>query len=300
MDRDLNHSAGVAAAGPDTNIIEVKKHNVENKRQGSRLGNNHGIISAGGNQSLARGLTILTLFAEENGELGVRDIARRLDISVTITHRLVRTLSELGFLEQNPETQRYRIGFKAFDVGNSYLRFNSLETIAAPELSMLAHDHQLNSFLGIIEGKSVIYLMTMQSSAPITVRSVPGTRAPLHSTAIAKAILADLSDAAILKALGPGPLEAVTSHTRTAPLEILKDIREVRRKGYAISDEEYVDGVLTIGAAIRDRAGLAIAGISGSVPRHLHKNSDTPRIGKLLIEVAARISRALGAPPRRP
>jgi DNA-binding IclR family transcriptional regulator len=206
----------------------------------------------------------------------------------------VRTLSALGFLEQNPATQRYRIGFKAFDVGNSYLRFNNLETIAARELSLLANDHQLNTFLGIIEGNSVIYLMTMQSSAPITVRSVPGTRAPLHSTAIAKAILADLPDDAILNVLGPGPLEAVTSHTKTDPLEILKDVHDVRRKGYAISDEEYVDGVLTIGAAIRDRTGLAIAGISGSVPRHLHKNSDTPKIGKLLIEVAARISIALG------
>jgi DNA-binding IclR family transcriptional regulator len=254
------------------------------------------IISAGGNQSLARGLTILALFAEESDELGVRDIARRLNISSSITHRLVRTLAELGFLEQNPATQRYRIGFKAFEVGNTYLRFNNLETIAARELSALANDHQLNTFLGIIEGNSVVYLMTMQSSAPITVRSAPGTRAPLHSTAIAKAMLADLSDDAVLKVLGPGPLKAVTSHTKTDPLAILKEVRDVRRKGYAISDEEYVDGVLTIGAAIRDRAGLAIAGISGSVPRRLHKNSDTPKIGKLLTEAAARISRALGAP----
>jgi DNA-binding IclR family transcriptional regulator len=205
----------------------------------------------------------------------------------------------MGFLQQNPETQRYRIGSKAFEVGNSYLRFNNLETIAARELSVLADVHQLNTFLGIIEGNTVVYLLTMQSSGPITVRSVPGTRAPLHSTAIAKAILTDLSDDEILKVLGPGPLEAVTPHTKTDPLAILKDIHEVRRKGYAISDEEYVDGVLTIGASVRDRTGLAIAGISGSVPRQLHKNSDTPRIGKLLIEAAARISKALGAPSHK-
>ncbi|MEN3366443.1 MAG: hypothetical protein V7606_3717 [Burkholderiales bacterium] len=268
---------------------------MENKQQGI----NNDIISAGGNQSLARGLAILGLFAEESGELGVRDIARRLDISSSITHRLVRTLSEMGFLQQNPETQRYRIGSKAFEIGNTYLRFNNLETIAARELSVLADVHQLNTFLGIIEGKTVVYLLTMQSSGPITVRSVPGTRAPLHSTAIAKAILADLSDDEILKVLGPGSLEAVTPHTKTDPLAILKDIHEVRRKGYAISDEEYVDGVLTIGASVRDRTGLAIAGISGSVPRQLHKNSDTPRIGKLLIEAAARISKALGAPSHK-
>jgi DNA-binding IclR family transcriptional regulator len=258
------------------------------------------IISVGGNQSLARGLGILALIAQEGGELGVREIARRLALSSSIVHRLVRTLCEMGFLEQNLATQRYRIGFTAFDVGNSYLRYYNLESIAARELSVLANVHQLNAFLGVIQGNSVVYLITMQSSAPITVRSVPGTRAPLHSTAIAKAILADWPDDAILSLLGRGPLQAVTSHTKTSAREILQDIHDVRRKGYALSNEEYVEGVLTVGAPIRDRSGLAVAAISGAVPRHLHKNSDTARIGKLVMEAAARISAALGAPSQQP
>jgi DNA-binding IclR family transcriptional regulator len=257
-------------------------------------------IPAGGNQSLARGLGILALLAQEEGELGIRDLGRRMGISSSIVHRLVRTLCEMGFVEQNVSTQRYRIGFKAFDVGNSYLRFHSLETIAARELSALANEHQLNAFLGIIQGNDVVYLMTMQSSSIITIRSAPGTRAPLHSTAIAKAILIDWPDDAILELLGREPLAAVTSHTKTKPMEILKDIHEARRRGYAVSDEEYVEGVLTIGAPIRDRSGLAIAAISGAVPRHLHKSSDTARIAKLVMLAAARISVGLGAPLQRP
>jgi len=267
---------------------------MEEKEQG------HGgdIIAAGGNQSLARGLSILALISQEEGEVGVRDIARRMGISSSIVHRLVRTLSDMGYLEQNLSTQRYRIGFKAFDVGNSYLRFHNLESIAARELAVLANEHQLNAFLGIIQGSAVVYLMTMQSSAPITIRSAPGTRAPFHSTAIAKAILADWPDEAILKLLGRGPLQAVTSRTKTKPTEILKDIHDARRRGYAISDEEYVEGVLTIGAPVRDRSGLAIAAISGAVPRHLHKSSDTARVASLVMQAADRISAALGAPRR--
>ena len=258
---------------------------------------NH-IIAAGGNQSLARGLGILALLAQEGGEMGIRDIGRRLDISTSIVHRLVRTLSETGFVEQNAATQRYRIGFKAFDVGNSYLRFHNLESLAAAELSKLANEHQLNAFLGVIQGDAAVYLITMQSSAPITIRSVPGTRAPLHTTAIAKAIMADWPDDAILNLLGQRRLEAVTPHTRTDPQEILKDIRAARRKGYAVSDQEYVEGVLTIGASIRDRSGLTIAAISGAVPRHLYRNSDIGRIGNLVMQAADRISAALGAPSR--
>jgi DNA-binding IclR family transcriptional regulator len=260
---------------------------------------NSSITPAGGNQSLARGLGILALLAQEEGELGIRDIARRVGISSSIVHRLVRTLCEMGFVEQNVSTQRYRIGFKAFDVGNSYLRFHNLETIAARELAALANEHQLNAFLGIIQGSAVVYLMTMQSSSPITIRSAPGTRAPFHSTAIAKAILADWPDDAILKLLGREPLVAVTSHTKTQPMEILKDIHDARRRGYAVSDEEYVEGVLTIGAPIRDRSGLAIAAISGAVPRHLHKSGDTARIARLVMQAAARISAGLGAPGLR-
>jgi DNA-binding IclR family transcriptional regulator len=257
------------------------------------------IISAGGNQSLARGLGILALLAQEE-ELGVRDMARRVGISSSIVHRLVRTLCEMGFVEQNVSTQRYRIGFKAFDVGNSYLRFHNLETIAARELSSLANEHRLNAFLGIIQGNAVVYLMTMQSSSTVTIRSAPGTRAPLHSTAIAKAILTDWPDDAILKLLESEPLAAVTPHTKTRPMDILKDIHAARRRGYAVSDVEYVEGVLTIGAPIRDRSGLAIAAISGAVPRHLHKSSDTARIARLVMLAAARISTGLGAPLQRP
>jgi DNA-binding IclR family transcriptional regulator len=83
-------------------------------------------------------------------------------------------------------------------------------------------------------------------------------------------------------------------------MDILKDIHAARRRGYAVSDEEYVEGVLTIGAPIRDRSGLAIAAISGAVPRHLHKSSDTARIARLVMLAAARISTGLGAPLQRP
>ncbi|WP_332816001.1 IclR family transcriptional regulator [Ramlibacter sp.] len=254
------------------------------------------MIKGGGNQSLARGLEILSQLARDEEGVGVRDLARQLNLSPSITHRLVKTLAEFGFLEQDEATQRYRIGHRAFEVGNTYLRHNSLETVAPPIVRALAQEHQLNAFIGVMRGRHIVYTMVFASSAPVAVMSSPGTRAPLHTMAQGKAILADQPDDAILELLGPEPYPKLTETTITRGADFLKDVAECRKRGYATGDGEFVPGVFNIAAAIRDRSGAAVAALSGSLPRHLHRRSDTPKIAKSIVEAAQRISRALGAP----
>ncbi|WBY00543.1 IclR family transcriptional regulator [Ramlibacter tataouinensis] len=254
------------------------------------------MIKGGGNQSLARGLQILGHLGRDNEGIGVRDLARQLDLSPSITHRLVKTLTEFGFLEQDAATQRYRIGHRAFEVGNTYLKYNSLETVAPAIVKPMAQEHQMNAFIGVMRGRHIIYTMVFTSSAPVAVTSAPGTRAPLHTLAQGKAILADQPDDAILELLGPEPYAQFTPTTITRGADFLRDVAECRRRGYATGDGEFVPGVFNVGAAIRDRSGAAIAALSGSVPRHLHRLSDTPKLARPIVEAAQKISRALGAP----
>lgn len=254
------------------------------------------MIKGGGNQSLARGLEIVACLAQENEGVGVRDLARQMDLSPSIAHRLVKTLSEYGFLEQDPTTQRYRIGHRAFEIGNTYLRHHSLETIAPAIVKPLALEHQFNAFIGILRGRHIVYTMGFPSSAPVVAVSAVGTRAPLHSMAQAKAILADQPDDVILELLGPEPFTPLTDMTITRGAAFLKDVEECRKRGYATADSEFVPGVFNIAAAIRDRSGAAIAALSGSVPRHLHRLAETPKLARPIVEAAAKISRALGAP----
>jgi DNA-binding IclR family transcriptional regulator len=254
------------------------------------------MIKGGGNQSLARGLEILTHLPTDDEGVGIRDLARQMNLSPSIAHRLVKTLTEFGFLEQDASTQRYRIGHRAFEVGNTYLRHNSLETVAPPIVKALAQERQINAFIGVMRGRHIVYTMAFASSAPVAAISTPGTRAPLHTMAQGKAILADQPDDAILELLGPEPYPKLTDTTITNGVDFLKDVAECRRRGYATADGEFVAGVFNIAVAIRDRSGAAIAALSGSVPRHLHRLSDTPRVAKPIMEAAAKISRALGAP----
>jgi DNA-binding IclR family transcriptional regulator len=254
------------------------------------------MIKGGGNQSLARGLEIVAHLAHESEGVGVRDLARQMDLSPSIAHRLVKTLTEYGFLEQDADTHRYRIGHRAFEIGNTYLRHHSLETIAPPIVKPLTREHQINAFIGVMRGRHIVYTMSFISAAPVGAVSAVGSRAPLHSMAQAKAILADQPDDVILELLGPEPFAQLTETTITNSADFLRDVAECRRRGFATADGEYVPGVYNIAAAIRDRSGEAIAALSGSVPRHLHRLADTPKLARPIMEAAARISRALGAP----
>ena len=79
-------------------------------------------------QSVARALNVLELLSG-NGSLGVREIARRMEISPTIVHRLISTLASTGYVEQAPDTHKYRIGYRAFRIGCSFLSQNDLDRV---------------------------------------------------------------------------------------------------------------------------------------------------------------------------
>ena len=93
---------------------------------------------AGLNQSLARGLLILKTIADSQGEVGVRELGRLLDIDKSIVSRLLITLAEHGFIEQNPVTRRYSIGTIAFEIGQRNPQFSHLQTTAYDDLQRLS------------------------------------------------------------------------------------------------------------------------------------------------------------------
>jgi DNA-binding IclR family transcriptional regulator len=246
------------------------------------------------NQSLARGLTILEAFSRETPELGVREIARLCGIGRTVAHRLVQTLAARGFLEQNPETLRYRIGARAFEVGHQYATASGVEDAALPILRALTKDHELNAYLGVLRGDHVVYLVALQSRGPIVIRATPGSRTHLHSTALGKVLLAAEPEARARALLAGGPLPRLTRATRVDARAVLAELAEVRRRGWALSDEENIAGVLAVGAPVRDRSGRVIAAVSGACPRYLTPDDRVAAIADVIVDAAARVSRSLG------
>lgn len=247
-----------------------------------------------GSQSLERGLDILEMIEAESGDIGVRELARRLGLSPTIVQRLVSSLAVRGYIEKNLETSRYRLGHRSMILGASGERGVDYAATARRELDRLAHEHHLNGFVAVLRGGRAIYLLAVQAESPVAIRVSLGSEMPLHSTAAGKVLLASLDDGEARKLVGRAKLAAITPHTITDPAALIASLAKVRRQGYATVVEENIPGVLSVGAPITDRGGNAVAALSVAFPKYLESGLTLQGSIPLVTAAALRISRALG------
>ena len=249
-----------------------------------------------GSQSLERGLDILELIEAEGAELGVRELARRAELSPTIVQRLISSLALRGYIEKNSETSRYRLGHRSLSLGASSERTFDYALSARRELELLSRDHALNGFVSVLRGGRAIYVLAVQADGPIAIKVNPGSEMPLHSTSAGKVLLAALPDAEARKLVGHRRLVAITPHTVTDPAALLSSLPKVRRQGFATVNEENIPGVLSVGAPIRDRNGQVVAALSVAFPKYLDSGLTLAGVEPLVTQAAQRVSRSLGMP----
>jgi DNA-binding IclR family transcriptional regulator len=250
-----------------------------------------------GSQSLERGLDILEMIEAEGAELGVRELARRADLSPTIVQRLISSLAHRGYVEKNGDTARYRLGHRALSLGASSERAFDYAAAARRELEQLSRDHALNGFVSVLRGGRAVYVLAVQADGPIAIKVHPGSEMPLHSTSAGKVLLAALPETEARKILGNRKLAAITPHTITDPAAVLAVLGKVRRQGFAMVNEENIPGVLSIGAPIRDRTGQVVAALSVAFPKYLDSGLTLASVEPLVTGAAQRVSRSLGMPP---
>lgn len=246
------------------------------------------------NQSLERGIAILNLLDAQAGQIGIREMARTLALSPAIVQRLANTLTQAGYLEQMPETRRYKLGYRSLLLGAALRRDDRLLVTASDELRRLADEHRLNGYLGVLRDGNVIYLHCAQSSGPIAVRIMPGARADPHSTAMGKALLADLTPQGVALVVGAPPYPRMTANTITDAAALADELAEIRRDGVAYSREEHLPGVISIGTVIRDMAGKVVAAISVAFLSSERGEAEWPRITTMVLDAARRCSQSLG------
>lgn len=246
------------------------------------------------NQSVARAIAALNILAASTTPLGVRELARQLDVAPSIAQRLVRTLSNAGFIEQIEETSRYTIGYRAFLVGNAFIGQSSIHSVVMPELYALA-DQQINGFLGVLRDRAVVYLANVQSTGPIALTHRPGSQTYLHSTSLGKALLAEMTDQQIRALLGSDPLPRLTNTTKVTVNQLLAEMKSIRSQGYALNEEENRVGVFSVGAVVRDASNRVIGALSGGVPSAILNKKERTRIIGLVVQAAKNASRRLGA-----
>jgi DNA-binding IclR family transcriptional regulator len=245
------------------------------------------------NQSVRRALDVLDVLAGSLEPIGVRELARTLGFAPSIAQRLLITLANAGYVEQKGVGSRYVIGYKSFQVGNTFLTQNSFLSLVMPELESLAN-LDITGFLGVLRQSIVVYLATVQGNGPIAVKRQLGSISHPHSTALGKALLSEYSDAEVTVLLPP-TLPQLTKNTTVSLDALLAELAQIRKKGYALNDQENRVGVFSVGAVIRDATGTAVGALSGAVPSSSLDSKSQKRIIGLVVESARRVSQRLGS-----
>lgn len=248
-------------------------------------------------QSVNRALRALELIAEE-GELGVTELGRRLDVHKATASRLVATLAERGLLERDPITEKYRLGFGLIRLAGAAMASLDLVRVGRPILEDLADKSRETVNLGVLSGDDVVYIDQVTGTRSIVAVSWVGRRTPLHCTSNGKILLANMSENERDRLLAR-PLDRATPRTLTDPGALRAQLAEIRMKGYAQTTEELEEGLNAVAAPVRRADGEVVAALSVSGPAFRMRPIDLPRVGRLTMESAVAISRRLGYVERR-
>ncbi|MFZ2648732.1 MAG: IclR family transcriptional regulator [Burkholderiaceae bacterium] len=247
--------------------------------------------------SVASALLVLKVFSAEEAEIGISNLAKRLGLAKSTVHRLAVTLASEGFLEQNPENGRYRLGLSLFALGALVRQRMGVSIQARPLLGALRDNTKEAVHLAILDQSSIMFLYNLETSQAIGIRSYIGTRKPAHCTSEGRALLAFATPEAVATTIKAG-LVARTPKTNTDPKLLQKILEEVRQAGYAIDDEESEIGMRGVAAPIRDISGKVIAavGLAGPIQRLTKK--DLRSLASQVVSTADAISARLGYPTR--
>jgi IclR family transcriptional regulator, acetate operon repressor len=192
--------------------------------------------------TLARGLDILELFAGGTSELTQTEISDRLGLPVPTVHRLVKLLTERGWLVRDPASRRVRLGLGPARL----LPAVRLPDLAREPVRAMAERTGETVNLAALDGGEVLYLVSETGSHLLTLRSHMGLRLPVHATGLGKCLLAQLDDDAAREAAGREPYEALTARTITTWEKLRANLERVRREGVAHSREEFEVGLHSI------------------------------------------------------
>jgi DNA-binding IclR family transcriptional regulator len=250
-------------------------------------------------RALERALDILDAFSLATPELSLTKLAERTGLPKSTVVRLVAILIDRGYLERIAESESFRIGVRAFEVGCIYIQSTSLEAEARPIMARLAEETGQTANLGILDQGELVHLAVEPPNRPVRYWATPGKREDAHYTGLGKVLLAALSEDRLAAHLAARPLVAVTPRSIVDPAALRAELDRVRANGFAIDDEESNAGVRCVAAPIVDESGATVAAVSISGSTAEFGETAMPRYVAAVTAAGREISARIGGALRR-
>lgn len=249
-------------------------------------------------KALVKALRIFECLAEgDQPSYTLTEISRRLHLHVSTVHRLMVNLLRQGFVEQDPSTGGYQLGFRVLRMGLRVLDRLDYRRVAQPLLRELNQKTQETVHLAILQGDYVVSIEKFGSPQPVGLDARLGGQMPLHCTGVGKALLAYQSEEMLTRlAKSPGFVR-FTTRTITALPQLRKELERVRERGYAVDNEEAVEGLRCVAAPVFDHTGRVAAAFSVAGPATRLTPERLLEISPLACETSREISYRLGFRP---
>jgi IclR family acetate operon transcriptional repressor len=247
-------------------------------------------------RTVDKALRLLELFSIEAPEHGLSEMARLARLDKATTLRLLAALARNGFVEQHPQTKKYRLGTSLLRLARVREASSPVASVVKPVLERLAAALGETAHAALAADRSLITIGVAEPQRVMRVHVDPSEPLPLHATASGMALLAYGGDDLLEQVLA-GNLNAHTTHTIVTPDRLRRHIADVRKRGYAISVRGFDSDVIGIAAPVFDWSGRAIATIAvASVATRLSE-AKRREVAQSVIAAASEVTRAMGGEP---
>jgi len=250
-------------------------------------------------QSVGRALDVLECLASAEGGMALSELAKRVNLLPTTLHNILKTLRLRGYVDQDPQSARYRLGLKCYDVARSAMQGRSLPDLARPFLQKLASEVDESVVLSVLEQSEVYFIANVPSQHILAVTYNRTWAKDGYNTASGRAILAFSDKEIVDRYVSAHPLPASTQSGLRSREELDAELSRIRRDGYALLRREGDTSICAVAAPIRDFSCKVVAGVGLSLPAVRFRGAHREKIISSLLRMASAISTQLGAPSFR-
>lgn len=244
-------------------------------------------------QTLRKGLELLEALEQSPRDLTLTELTRRLQESPTIVFRLLRTLEQGGYVQRDPQSKRYSLGLRVWELGRKAVSRLGLTELARPAVKQLADLTGETAYVSVVRGTDIIYVDVVEGAEPLRVYAEPGMRVPLYPTASGKAILA-FRGTDLFEQVAAAGMRRLTPATITSPGQLRERLEEIRRTGVSINREERRANISAVAAPVFDAAGECLAAVGVSGPSMRFAGERLQQTVERVREAAAGVSARLG------
>lgn len=245
-------------------------------------------------KSVDRSLEVLDILIDYPEGIGVTELSEILDVAKSTAFRILNSLMNRGYVEQNIETTKYYLGLKLLELGEIVSSRLDIKQIAYPYLYKIREATGETAHLAILDGTEIIYIDKIESYQTLRMFSNIGRRAPIYCTGIGKVIFANLCEDHIDRLLKEISINKFTDKTITDKELLKQELVNIKKRGYSLDDEEHEEGIKCSAAPIFNYKGEVIAGISVASPLFRLDDNKFNDMINIVLYAGTEISKELG------